>query len=345
MDKVRQMLSTVENIYAVDKVSDITRLTVVETDKGYDIVRYTPKDSKKYRHDTGYLVGFKPLNYSYSIPINYVDHVKRMPNLVELILRPSYENGRLDIPDNLLDRAKNLSHLELTGNVVINDAGRLIRPAADNLVVLKLENANIDSLHEIRMPALAVLWLSYCTYRGDEALYLGYCPVLRELYVGDSEPMLLPDVQDCGELESLIVEACDLSNDNISSYDWSDLKQMEWLQISFCRIRGTLNESIGQMTKLQGLKVDNNQLEGELPKSMADLKELDLLDVSNNSFTGGLEHLVGLKKLRILDISYNQFVEIPADLIRDELTHLIVAGNPLENLPSIRRIVKSRKQR
>lgn len=99
------------------------------------------------------------------------------------------------------------------------------------------------------------------------------------------------------------------------------------------------------MTKLQGLKVDNNQLEGELPKSMADLKELDLLDVSNNSFTGGLEHLVGLKKLRILDISYNQFVEIPADLIRDELTHLIVAGNPLENLPSIRRIIKSRKQR
>lgn len=56
--------------------------------------------------------------------------------------------------------------------------------------------------------------------------------------------MLLPDVQDCRELESLTVEACYLSNDNISSYDWSDLKQMEWLQISFCGIRGTLNESM-----------------------------------------------------------------------------------------------------
>ncbi|KAF7123230.1 hypothetical protein RHSIM_Rhsim12G0066800 [Rhododendron simsii] len=68
-------------------------------------------------------------------------------------------------------------------------------------------------------------------------------------------------------------------------------------------ISGTLSPSIGNLTNLQIILLQNNNISGPIPPELGRLPKLQTLDLSDNFFTGGipssLAHLKSLKYLRL----------------------------------------------
>ncbi|KAJ7943254.1 NSP-interacting kinase-like protein [Quillaja saponaria] len=72
---------------------------------------------------------------------------------------------------------------------------------------------------------------------------------------------------------------------------------------------GTLSPSIGNLTNLQIVLMQNNNISGPIPSELGRLQKLQTLDLSNNFFTGQLpntlSHLKGLKYLRLNNNSFS----------------------------------------
>ncbi|OVA12765.1 Protein kinase domain [Macleaya cordata] len=68
-------------------------------------------------------------------------------------------------------------------------------------------------------------------------------------------------------------------------------------------LSGTLSPSIGNLTNLQTVLLQNNNISGEIPQEIGRLTKLGTLDLSNNYFTGvvpnTLGHLISLQYLRL----------------------------------------------
>ncbi|XP_078431535.1 protein NSP-INTERACTING KINASE 1-like [Wolffia australiana] len=71
-------------------------------------------------------------------------------------------------------------------------------------------------------------------------------------------------------------------------------------------ISGKLPPEIGKLAHLRTLDLSNNFLTGEIPSSLGDLKQLEYLRLNNNSLSGKLpQSLANISKLTFLDLSYN----------------------------------------
>lgn len=81
-------------------------------------------------------------------------------------------------------------------------------------------------------------------------------------------------------------------------------------------LSGTLSPSIGNLTNLQIILLQNNNITGSIPRELERLSKLQTLDLSNNLFTGGippyLGHLTNLQYMRLNNNSLSG--EIPASL-------------------------------
>ncbi|XP_029130398.1 protein NSP-INTERACTING KINASE 1 isoform X2 [Cajanus cajan] len=125
----------------------------------------------------------------------------------------------------------------------------------------------------------------------------------------------------------------------------------ENLVISLQNLSGTLSPSIGNLTNLQIVVLQNNNITGPIPSEIGKLSKLHTLDLSNNFFNGGipppLGHLKSLQYLRLnnnsldgefpeslanmaqlsfLDLSYNNLSgPVPKILAKS----FSIVGNPL----------------
>ncbi|KAH9772120.1 protein NSP-INTERACTING KINASE 1 [Citrus sinensis] len=71
-------------------------------------------------------------------------------------------------------------------------------------------------------------------------------------------------------------------------------------------LSGTLSSSIGNLTNLQLVLLQNNNISGHIPTEIGKLSKLLTLDLSNNFFTGPIPSTVShLETLQYLDLSYN----------------------------------------
>jgi len=97
-----------------------------------------------------------------------------------------------------------------------------------------------------------------------------------------------------------------------------------WLHSN--KLSGSLPRSLGEMTNLRDLRLNNNPLlSGEIPDSLYDLRWLEHLDLGSCSFDGTLSSRIGElgESLTSLRLSNNNFHgQIPAEL--DLLNSLIV---------------------
>ncbi|KAK9114595.1 hypothetical protein Syun_021392 [Stephania yunnanensis] len=116
-------------------------------------------------------------------------------------------------------------------------------------------------------------------------------------------------------------------------------------------LSGTLSPSIGNLTNLQTVLLQNNNIGGPIPQEIGRLSKLHTLDLSNNNFTGqvpaSLGHMKGLQYLRLnnnslsgafpwslanmtqlsfLDLSYNN---ISGPVPRFPARTFNIVGNPL----------------
>ena len=122
----------------------------------------------------------------------------------------------------------------------------------------------------------------------------------------------------------------DYSHHNLTSvgpniYNQADAAQ---LILSYNRLT-SLPSQLGNMDRLQVLKVDHNQLQGAL---IAEVRKMPLvtLDASYNNMTGIPAEIGQLDHLQILNYSYNKINTLPNELANlRQLKTFDLTGNPL----------------
>ncbi|PON98996.1 Serine/threonine protein kinase [Trema orientale] len=96
-------------------------------------------------------------------------------------------------------------------------------------------------------------------------------------------------------------------------------------------LSGTLSPSIGNLTNLQYLLLQNNAISGSIPATVGKLEKLQTLDLSNNTLTGEITDSVGnLKNLNYLRLNNNSLTgPCPESLSTIEgLTLVYVSATP-----------------
>ncbi|CAN1320825.1 Protein NSP-INTERACTING KINASE 3 [Linum perenne] len=92
-------------------------------------------------------------------------------------------------------------------------------------------------------------------------------------------------------------------------------------------ISGPIPGSIGKLDKLQTLDLSNNSFHGEIPGSLGDLKNLNYLRLNNNSLTGACpQSLSNIQGLTLVDLSFNN---LSGSLPKITARTFKVVGNPL----------------
>ncbi|KZV19191.1 hypothetical protein F511_38423 [Dorcoceras hygrometricum] len=88
------------------------------------------------------------------------------------------------------------------------------------------------------------------------------------------------------------------------------------LEMSSVGLSGTLSPSIGNLTHLQTMLLQNNQLTGVVPPDIGNLSELQTLDLSGNQFFGEIPSSLGcVKHLNYLRLSRNKLSgQIPTSI-------------------------------
>ncbi|PON74598.1 Serine/threonine protein kinase [Parasponia andersonii] len=106
-------------------------------------------------------------------------------------------------------------------------------------------------------------------------------------------------------------------------------------------LSGTLSPSIGNLTNIRSVLLQNNNITGPIPSEIGRLQKLDTLDLSNNNFNGQipktLSHLKSLQYLRLDNNSLNG--AIPSSLANmTQLAFLDLSYNnlsgPVPRLPT-----------
>eukprot|EP00249_Psilotum_nudum_P014047 c24635_g1_i3 orf=281-2089(+) len=94
---------------------------------------------------------------------------------------------------------------------------------------------------------------------------------------------------------------------------------------------GTLSPSIGNLTNLEILMLENNNISGPIPSELGKLFKLSSLDLSNNRLSGQIPHTLGqLKSLTYLRLNNNSLSgSFPASLADIHGLDFVIAGNPL----------------
>lgn len=116
--------------------------------------------------------------------------------------------------------------------------------------------------------------------------------------------------------------------DGIGCDKSSSVIRISEINLSGMNLTGSIPQSIGRLTALVNVSLDNNQLTGPLP-NFSSLTMLERLHLRNNNLSGGLpEWLSELKNLKELFIENNNFTGvIPVRLLKKPSLKLNYSGN------------------
>ncbi|KAL4574602.1 hypothetical protein LXL04_021436 [Taraxacum kok-saghyz] len=106
-----------------------------------------------------------------------------------------------------------------------------------------------------------------------------------------------------------------------------NLTNLQTVLLQNNRILGPLPFELGRLHKLQTLDISNNMFTGEIPPSLADIKTLQYLRLNNNSLTGPIpQPLANLTQLTFLDLSFNN---LSGPVPKFQAKTFNVMGNPI----------------
>ncbi|KAK2645400.1 hypothetical protein Ddye_020595 [Dipteronia dyeriana] len=133
------------------------------------------------------------------------------------------------------------------------------------------------------------------------------------------------------QIPSQIINLSSLSHLNLSGV----LKFLSHLDVSDCRLSGTIPPLLGNLTELVYLDLSSNNISGQIPNSLSNLIQLNHLDISRNYGLGQnsytLSWMSKLTKLTYLGLTrINLAGEIPSWFMNlTQLTNLKMNGNQL----------------
>ncbi|XP_078176161.1 uncharacterized protein LOC144569591 [Carex rostrata] len=184
-----------------------------------------------------------------------------------------------------------------------------------SLRVLHLSDQNFNTTIPIwvgSLHSLNVLILEDCNLVGPYPATLGNLTSLNKLTLNyNSLVGMVPPLHSLTKLTDLSLSGNNIEGDirelllgKLSNYTLGDL---EYLDLSFTNLSGTLTGWITDMTSVTHLDLGYNNLSGTIPIDIGNLTNLVYLDLGSNSLTGLLSetHLTSLLKLKTLYLEYN----------------------------------------
>ncbi|KDP31451.1 hypothetical protein JCGZ_11827 [Jatropha curcas] len=106
-----------------------------------------------------------------------------------------------------------------------------------------------------------------------------------------------------------------------------NLTNLQLVLLQNNNISGPLPSELGRLSKLRTLDLSNNLFNGELPSTLSNLKNLQYMRLNNNSFHGAIpSSLAAMSQLSFLDLSYNNLTP-PVPTFHVKTFNII--GNPL----------------
>jgi len=95
-----------------------------------------------------------------------------------------------------------------------------------------------------------------------------------------------------------------------------NLSSLQLLYLDDNELTGTIPSTIGNLSQLGGLELDNNKLTGTIPSTIGNLSQLIFLNLFHNKLTGTIPSTIGnLSSLQILEIYNNQLIgTIPSSI-------------------------------
>ena len=104
--------------------------------------------------------------------------------------------------------------------------------------------------------------------------------------------------------------------DKFGKLNFSCFPNLVNLSLAGTRLRGSIPQEIGALSKLKHLNLSGNYLTGKLPLSLANLTQLEVLTISSNELNGFIPQGLGnLNNLLVLHLSANKlFGPIPSNI-------------------------------
>jgi Leucine-rich repeat (LRR) protein len=186
----------------------------------------------------------------------------------------------------------------------------------------------------ISSSSFAVLDLNHNNFNGSIPAGLGKCSALRILKAGyNSLSGPLPDeLFNASSLEYLSFPNNGLHG-VLDSARIINLKNLCHLDVGSNMLTGKIPDSIGQIKRLQELRLCHNQMSGELPSALSNCTNLVTVNLKINKFSGELNkfNFSNLINLKILDLLENNFTgKFPESLYScSNLTALRLSMNNL----------------
>ncbi|KAJ6912830.1 receptor like protein 21-like isoform X4 [Populus alba x Populus x berolinensis] len=255
------------------------------------------------------------------------DELLRLRNLEELLLNDNRFN------DSTLSSLKGLSSLkslniaynQLKGSFNVTELDALI-----NLERLDLAGNEIDkfvlSKDTRGFGNVSLISLSNSTSNGRALPFtllqsLTKFPNLRTLYLDENNlegsfgTTLDKDLASLKNLEMLDLSSSTVDNSFLQTV--GKITTLKSLRLNDCRLNGSIPKAQGlcQLKHLQNLEISGNDLSGALPWCLANLTSLEGLYLSSNNFIGDISFspLTSLTSIRWLSLSNNHF-QIPVSL-------------------------------
>ncbi|KAL6553084.1 histidine kinase osmosensor [Orobanche gracilis] len=119
-------------------------------------------------------------------------------------------------------------------------------------------------------------------------------------------------------------------NQNLSgtlSPSIGNLTNLQIILLQNNKITGLIPSELGNLLKLQTLDLSNNSFHANIPSSLGHLKTLQYIKLNNNSLSGGIPmSLTNMTQLSLMDLSYNNLTG-PVPRIHSKTFNVI--GNPM----------------
>ncbi|GAV60637.1 Pkinase domain-containing protein/LRR_1 domain-containing protein/LRRNT_2 domain-containing protein/LRR_8 domain-containing protein [Cephalotus follicularis] len=190
------------------------------------------------------------------------------------------------------------------------------------------------------LESLTTLWLPSNLISGKLPSQLVNCTNLKVLNVSVNEMVgALPDISTLRNLEILDLSSNCFSGEfptwvgnltgllslglGLNDFDESEipdsirnLKNLTWLFLASCNLRGEIPESFSELKDLQTLDITRNNISGNFPKAITKLRKLIKIELYGNILTGEIPpDLANLTLLQEFDISENQlYGKLPEEI-------------------------------